>query len=68
MVAFGGQAVVVLAIEQRFAGSNPTEDDELLRAIKTGSTSSFGGEVKPSVQCRTYLRHVKDAAEYEKNT
>jgi hypothetical protein len=30
-----------------------------LRAIKIHSTTSFGGEVKPAVQRRKILRHVK---------
>jgi hypothetical protein len=48
-----------LPFDQRFAGSNPAEDDVFLRAIKIRITTSSGGEVKPSVQCKI-LRHVKD--------
>jgi hypothetical protein len=32
----------------------PTEGGGFLRAIKTRSTTSFGGEVKPSVPCRRF--------------
>jgi hypothetical protein len=49
--------------DQRFAGSNPAEGDGFLRAIKLRSTTSFGGEVKPSVLCRKILRRAKDAFE-----
>jgi hypothetical protein len=38
----------------RFAGSIPTEVDGFLRVIKIQSTTSFGGEVKPSVPCRRF--------------
>jgi cyanate lyase len=36
-------------LDPRFAGSNLAEDDEFLKEIKIGSTTSFGEEVKPSV-------------------
>jgi hypothetical protein len=32
----------------------------ILRSIKIRSTTSFGGEVKPSAKCRNNLRHVED--------
>jgi hypothetical protein len=32
-------------------GSNPDEDNGFLRVIKMHITTSFGGEVKPSVPC-----------------
>jgi hypothetical protein len=38
-----------LPLGPRFSGSSPAEDDEFLRAIKIRSTTSFGGEVRPSV-------------------
>jgi hypothetical protein len=38
---------IVLAMDPRNAGSNPAEDG-FLRAIKISSTTSFGGEVRPS--------------------
>jgi hypothetical protein len=33
-------------LEPRFAGSNPANGDEFLRAIKFHSKTSFGGKVK----------------------
>jgi hypothetical protein len=61
--------VACLPLDPRFAGSNPAEDDDLfLREIKIRSTTSFGGEVKPSVSCRKILQHVKDPYEYEGDT
>jgi hypothetical protein len=38
-----------LVVVLRSAGSNPAEDNGLLRAIKICSTTSFGGVVKPLV-------------------
>jgi hypothetical protein len=46
--------VIVLATGPRFAGSNLAEGD------KIRSTTSFGGEVKPSAPCCKILWHVKD--------
>jgi hypothetical protein len=46
--------VSVLATGPKVAGSIPTEVDEFLRVIKILSTTSFGGEVKPSVPCRRF--------------
>jgi hypothetical protein len=47
-------------LDPRFAGSNPAEDDGILRAIKISSKNSFEEEVKPLVPCRKFLRHVKE--------
>jgi hypothetical protein len=52
-----------LPVDPRFVGSNPAEDDGFLRAIKVRSTS-FGGEVKPSVTCKI-LWYVKRPLQYE---
>jgi hypothetical protein len=41
-------------LDPSFAGSIPTEVDGFLRVIKIRSTTSFGGEVKPSVPCRRF--------------
>jgi hypothetical protein len=41
-------------LDPRFAGSIPTEGDGFLRVIKIRSTTTFGGEVKPSVPCRRF--------------
>jgi hypothetical protein len=51
--------VTVLTLDARFAGSNPADNDALIRAIKIRRTSSFGGEVK-SWACCKILRHVKE--------
>jgi hypothetical protein len=55
-------------VDPKLAGSNPGEDDGILRAIKIRSTTSFEGEVKPSVPRRLILRHVKELYEYERDT
>jgi hypothetical protein len=44
----------------RFAGSYPADSNGFLRVVEFRSTTSFGGEVKPSISCRKILRHVKD--------
>jgi hypothetical protein len=41
-------------------GSNPADDDGLLRVIKIHSMTSFKGEVKLVVPCCKILWHVKD--------
>jgi hypothetical protein len=38
------------------------------KAIKIRSTSTFGGEVKPSVLYRKILWHVEDPYKYESDT
>jgi hypothetical protein len=52
-------------LDPRFAGSIPDEVDGFLRVIKILSTTSFGGEVKPSVPCRRFTRHVKEPYGHE---
>jgi hypothetical protein len=37
-------------------------------AMEIRSTPSFGGEVKPSFQCRKILRYVKHALRYDRDT
>jgi hypothetical protein len=44
IVVLGGVTVIVLAVGQRFAGSNPAMDDGFLTAIKIRSQTSFGGK------------------------
>jgi hypothetical protein len=51
-----------------FTGSNSAESDGLLRTIKIRSTTSFGGEEKPSAPCRKILRHVKDPLRNDRDT
>jgi hypothetical protein len=55
-----GLTVIVLAIVSKFADSNPDEDCGFLRAIRIPSTTSFGGEVKPSTSWYGILRHAKN--------
>jgi hypothetical protein len=55
-------------LDPRFVGLNTVEDYRFLRAIKIRSTTSFGGEVKPSLTCGEILRHVKKTVECERDT
>jgi hypothetical protein len=59
-----------LPLDPRFAGSDsqPAESDGFLTAIEIRSTTSFGGEVKPSVPCRKILRRIKDPLRYNGDT
>ena len=50
---FGGLGVACWPLVHKFAGSNPAEAVGFL-GRKILSTSSFGGEVKPSVPCRRF--------------
>jgi hypothetical protein len=54
------QQVVALVIELNVRGFKPGRGQWILMAIKIRSTTFFGGEVKPSVPCRKFLRLVKD--------
>jgi hypothetical protein len=49
-------------------GSNPAKGDGFLRATKICSTTSFGGEVKPSVPCCKILQLVKDPYHMKRDT
>jgi hypothetical protein len=51
LVALGGLVVSVLATGPKVRGF---DGDGFLRVIKIRSTTSFGGEVKPSVPCRRF--------------
>jgi hypothetical protein len=59
IVALGGLVVIVNAIGPSALRSNPAEDYGFLRVINIRSTTSFGGEVKPSALCPKFLKHVK---------
>jgi hypothetical protein len=48
-----------LPLDPRFTGSNPAEDDGILRVIKICTMTSFVGEVKLAVPYKI-LWHVKD--------
>jgi hypothetical protein len=50
-----GLMVVYLQLDPRFVASNPSEDGRFLRAIKIRSTTSFRGEVKPSIPCHSFV-------------
>ena len=50
---FGGVEVACWPLVPKFAGSHPSEAVGFFRAKKILSTPSFGGEVKPSVPCRS---------------
>jgi hypothetical protein len=51
--------VSVLTIKPKVRVFKP-EGDGLLRAIKIRSTTSYGGEVKPSAPGRKILRNFKE--------
>ena len=53
-IGFGGLGVACWPLVTKFAGSNPAEAFGFLGRKKILSTPSFGGEVKPSVQCRRF--------------
>ena len=50
---FGGLEVACWPLVLKFAGSHPAEAVGFLGRKKILSTPSFGGEVKPSVSCRS---------------
>jgi hypothetical protein len=52
--------VIVLPIGLKVRGFKPAEDKGFVGAMKIRSTTSFGGQVKPSAKCRKVLRHVED--------
>ena len=51
---FGGLEVACWPLVPKFAGSHPAEAVRYLGRKKILSTPSFGGEVKPSVSCRSF--------------
>jgi hypothetical protein len=54
-VCLDSQVVIVLANGPKVCGFKPAEDDGFLTVIKIRSTTSFGGEIKPSASCRKIL-------------
>jgi hypothetical protein len=60
--------VVCLPLDPRFVGSNLAKDKGFLTAIRIGSMTSIGREVKPSVPCLKFLLHVKEPYEYERDS
>jgi hypothetical protein len=67
-LALDGLVVACLPLDQRFVGSNPAKEDGFLRVIKICSTTSFGGEEKPSMPCHKILQHVEEPYKYERDT
>jgi hypothetical protein len=55
----------VLAIGPKFRRFKTGPGQPILRAIKIRNTTSFGGEVKPSVPCRENLRNAKETYNHE---
>jgi hypothetical protein len=51
----------VLTTGPKVHGLNPGQRRRIFKGDKIRSTPSVGGEVKPSVRCRTISRHVKRA-------
>jgi hypothetical protein len=51
---FGGLEVACWPLVPKFAGSHPVEAVGFLGRKRILSTPSFGGEVKPSVPCRSF--------------
>jgi hypothetical protein len=60
-----GVMVSVLAIRLKICGFKPGLGNGFLRAIKSRTAPSFGGEVKPEAPCRKILWHVKITCKYE---
>ena len=54
ITGFGGLGVACWPLVPKLAGSNPAEAVRFLGRKKILSTSSFRGEVKPSVPCRRF--------------
>jgi hypothetical protein len=54
-----------MPLDKRFMGSNPANNNRLLRAINIRSTPSFEGEVKLSAPCKISW-HVKEPLEASK--
>jgi hypothetical protein len=57
-----------VSLDPRFTGSDPAQNDGILRAIKIHSKLSFGGEVKPSAPVRKIYGTLKNPVEYKINT
>jgi hypothetical protein len=59
--------VSVLAIGPKVRGFESGREGSFLRVTQILSTTSFEGEVKPSVPCKI-LKHVKESYEHERDT
>jgi hypothetical protein len=60
--------VIVLITGPKISRFKPSGERCIFKGVKIRSTSSFGGEVKPSAPCRNILRHVKDPFRYDRDT
>jgi hypothetical protein len=58
--------VSMLAIGSKVRGFKPGRDYGILRAIKTRSTSSFGGEAKPARTVRFHCM-LQNSTQYERD-
>jgi hypothetical protein len=59
----------VPAIKLKVRRFKPGRERWIYKDNKLRKTTSFGvGEVKPSAPCRKILHHVKDPAEYDRDT
>jgi hypothetical protein len=65
-IVLSGVMLIMPATEPKVHWLKSSSQKRILRAIKIRSTTSFGGEVKPSARCRKILRHVKEPKRYEK--
>jgi hypothetical protein len=61
-----GVMVIMLATNPRFVDSNLAKNNVFLRAIKDRSTTSIGGEAKPSALCHKILQNVKNPLTYDR--
>jgi hypothetical protein len=58
----------VLAIAPKILRFKPSRGRWIFVVDKNSNTTSFEGEVKPSVPCLEILRRVKDPYDYERDT
>jgi hypothetical protein len=68
VVGLGVLAVIVLAIGPKVRGFKPVRRQWTFKSDKNPYHDFFGGEVKPSAPYPRILRHVKNLAEYERDT
>jgi hypothetical protein len=61
-VVLGGVVVACLPLDSKFAVWNRPRTMDF-KGVKIHRTTSFGGEVKPEVQCWKVVRHVKEPLE-----
>jgi hypothetical protein len=64
-VALGGLVIIMLAIWLKVRGFKPGRGRRILTATEIRSTTSFGGQVKPSVPWGKILQHFNKTYGYE---